>query len=400
MKKSPNQNRSKVFIYGLFLMSFTHALTHIFLRLYTASFPLLREEFSLSIQQLGLLAAIPPIFQTILYIPSGLLTDRLGSKTMLLVSLAVGVVGSVLVAMVPNPVILILAASLVYLSTTLYHPASYSLTTRIFSDADRPKALGIHGAGGTLGMALGPLTLSLFIGLLGLKWRHVWIFWVFPILFSIILVMRVSQEDYQREETVSVIEEPKVTDTRKFLSNSLIFFLVFQAFRTVAIHMVSTFMPIYIVDEKGLTVSQMGLIYGSLSLTGLVSAPLGGIIASRVGNKRWLTASILMSMIALGLVPLVPNILTFIITYLTYGFTNTLGMASRSSLVADLTPRDRRGLGYALLFLPGSMMSSVAPIFAAYLIEGIGITSLFPISILFTLAGLIVMLLGVKITQN
>ena len=66
------------------LTSQLHILTHIFTRLYTASFPLLRAEFSLSIQQIGMMAAIPSLFQTILYIPSGLITDKIGYKSMLL----------------------------------------------------------------------------------------------------------------------------------------------------------------------------------------------------------------------------------------------------------------------------------------------------------------------------
>jgi MFS family permease len=75
-------------------------------------------------------------------------------------------------------------------------------------------------------------------------------------------------------------------------------------------------------------------------------------------------------------------------------------MAARSTLVADLTPSRRRGLGYALLFWPGTIMGVIGPILAAYLIEILGMKSLFPISVVLTLIGMIVMLAGVKETPR
>jgi len=60
-------------------MSFTHALTHIFGGVHTSIFSILRAEFGLSLQQLGIIAAIPPLCQTLLTIPTGLLSDRYGA---------------------------------------------------------------------------------------------------------------------------------------------------------------------------------------------------------------------------------------------------------------------------------------------------------------------------------
>ena len=81
-------------IFGLFVMTLTHVLTHVFGRLYTALFPIIRDEFQFTIQQLGIIAAIPPLTQALLSIPCGILTDRLGSKRMLIASLVLAVLGS------------------------------------------------------------------------------------------------------------------------------------------------------------------------------------------------------------------------------------------------------------------------------------------------------------------
>ncbi len=382
--------------YGLFVMTLTHTLTHVFGNLYKASFPILRDEFSLSIQQLGVLAAIPPLCQALLSIPAGMLTDRIGSKRMLLVSLAFAVLGSVVAATALTPLMVIVAASLVYLNTTIYHPASYSFTTRLFNRGDRPKALGIHGAGGTFGVALGPLTLSLFIGLLGLTWRHVYVFWAVPIALGALLIVRVSEDRSIKGADSSESLAPDALEPKSLLTRGLAVFLVFTAVRTVAQQMVGIFMPLFIVDVKGFTVEQMGLIYGSTSLMGLVSAPSGGFLASRFGSKRWLAASIAMSMTMLSTVALVPGGVLFAVMYVVYGFVGTLGMAARSSLIANLTPSRQRGVGYSLLFLPGSVMGAITPIIAASLIDFFGMWRLFPISIGISAIGLAILVLGIK----
>jgi len=382
--------------YGLFVMTLTHVLTHVFGRLYTASFPIIRDEFSFTIQQLGIIAAIPPLIQAVLSIPCGLLTDKIGSKRMLLASLGLAVAGSLLAAYSRDPVMLIVAVCMVYLNTTIYHPASYSFTTRLFSRQDRPKALGIHGAGGTFGVALGPLTLSLFLGVLGLTWRQVYLFWAVPIALSALFVLRVKDiaEDYDPEEGGG--DTDASGDATSLFTRGLLMFLIYTSLRSVAMRIIGTFMPIFIVDEKGFSIEQMGLIYGSTSLMGLVAAPTGGLIASRVGAKRWLATSIVLGMVFLSLLPAAPGGLLFAALYMGYGFSGTLGMAARSTLVANLTPRRQRGMGYALLFLPGSIMGAITPVVAAWLIESFGIGRLFPISVAIYLLSVVVLVFGIK----
>ena len=388
--------RTSILTYGLFVMTLTHTLTHVFGRLYTATFPLIREEFLLTSWQLGMIAAIPPLCQAVISIPVGLLCDRIGSKRMLLISMLFAAAGSLLAATAANPIMLVVAISLVYLNTTFYHPASYSFITRLFAGENRPRALGIHGAGGTFGMALGPLTLSIFLGYLGLTWRNVYLFWAIPIILGTFLVMRV---DYGAVEDVDVArteEKGSSGDATSLITPALLTFLVYTATRTMAMQMISPFMPLFMVDEKGFTVGQMGLIYSSLSISGLISAPLGGVFASRFGSKRWLATTITLSTVLLGLVAVAPGGWPFVVAYMVYGFSGTLGMAARSDIIARLTPRNQRGLGYSLLFLPGSIMGAISPLISAKLIEVLGFSQLFPIAIGVSIVSILILVFVIK----
>ena len=77
--------------------------------------------------------------------------------------------------------------------------------------------------------------------------------------------------------------------------------------------------------------------------------------------------------------------------YATSGFCNTLVMAARSSIMAKLSPRRHRGLGYALYFLPGSLMGAVAPVLAGVVASSFGFDAIFYVSIAISVLGLAIL---------
>lgn len=392
-----------IFSYGLLVMTITHTFTHVFTRIPAAIFPTLMKptEFGLTLQQVGIIAAIPPLCSALLSIPVGLLSDRYGSKRMVLTSMIIAAIGSLLASQAQDPLIFIVAISILTINTTIYHPAAYSFTTKLFKPKDRPKALGLHGAGGTFGMSIGPISLSILIGLLAFGWRQVYLFWFVPVAFGALAVLRIKSEPI--DDIPEVILDISKTEARgnnnRLLSFSLVMFLVFIGIRSVAVSMIGSFLPIYLVNVKGLTEALSSLIYGSNTLMGLVAAPLGGLVAMRFGEKRWLLIVLSLSYITLSAAFLIPNTIAFVVFYLASGFFNFLGMAANSSIMARLSPSRQRGLGYALFFLPGSIMGAVAPIIAAFIADSYGLTSIFFASIVVYIISLVLFYFGVKVPK-
>jgi MFS family permease len=397
------EKAASIISYGLLVMTLTHTLTHVFQRMPSALFPTLMrpEEFNLTLQQIGIIAAIPPLCSALLSIPMGLLSDRYGARKMVFASMVVSALGALLASQASNPIIFIVAISLLSVSTTIYHPAAYSFTTKIVKPGDRPKVLGIHGAGGTLGMSLGPISLSILIGLLAFGWRQAFLFWLIPIILGAITVFGIKSEPTEdlQVNPASQMVEAKKPNIRSMMTTSLLLFLVFVGIRSIGRSMVGSFLPIYMVNTKGISESLTNIIYGGNTLMGLIAAPLGGALASRFGEKRWLLGVLILSYICLGLAFLVPNTIAFTTLYLISGFFNFLGMAANSSIVAKLSPSSQRGLGYALFFLPGSLMGAVAPVIAAFIGEVFGLSSIFYTSIVVYAAGLFVLWFGVKIKE-
>ena len=393
-----------ILTYGLIVMTVTHTITHVFQRMPSALFPTLMKptEFNLTLQQVGLIAAIPPLCSALLSIPMGLLSDRYGSNRMVLISMAVSAAGCLIASQAQTPLMFIVAISLLSINTTIYHPAAYSFTTKLVKPRNRPRALGIHGAGGTLGMSVGPISLSILMGLFAYKWRQVYIFWLIPVILGVLAVLRLKSEptDDVQVEIDEKIENDSRGEATSLLTMGLLMFLVFVGINTIGRSMIASFLPIYMVNVKGLSNSLSNLIYGSNTLMGLVAAPLGGTFAVRFGEKRWLLAVLLFSYVSIALAFIVPSDIAFVAFYLLSGFFNFLGMAANSSIVAKLSSSQQRGLGYALYFLPGSIMGAVAPVLAAYIGDAYGLSAIFYASLIVYFAGLFVLKFFVKVRRS
>nr|WP_247002575.1 MFS transporter [Halosolutus gelatinilyticus] len=147
----------------------SHALVHT----YELSIPILMTvwlaEFSTTAATLGLLVTVGYGLFGAGALPGGVLVDRYGSKPLILACLA-GMSGSYFLLGLSNSIpTLGLAIALWGVTASVYHPAGLSLLSR---RVDRTGlALGYHGIGGNLGIALGPLATALL--LLRFDWRVV-----------------------------------------------------------------------------------------------------------------------------------------------------------------------------------------------------------------------------------
>jgi MFS family permease len=364
--------------------------------MHTALYPSLVKEFALTNQQVGLISSIPSLISAILSIPVGLLTDKIGAKKMIILSVAVAIAGAVIAGVAQNPFMLILAVSLLYLNITIYHPASYSFTSFLFEPKDRPKALGIHGAGGTLGIALGPISVSILVGILGLGWRQAYLSWIIPLFLGAVLIWYIKFIPTSDDEENS-IKKTGVSGASRLWTPSLFLFLSSGGFRMMAESMATTFLSLWLVNTRGMNLALSSMIIGISSLSGIIASPLGGILASKYGEKRWIIASSMTSYTCFALAFIIPGNSAFTIFYIGYGFFKLISMAANSSITAKLSPSRQRGLGFALYFLPRSIMGASAPMIAAFIADVLGIYYVFLTSVAVFALAWFVFTFGVKV---
>jgi MFS family permease len=376
----------------------THVLVHAAGNMRTTLFPVLKEEFNLTNPQIGLIAAIPPLIQVLFTIPTGFLSDRFGAKRLIALSILMAVVGTVLGGMSVAPWMYVVATTLLTLNSTLYHPAAQSYVISITPTRDRARALGIWNGGGTFGVSLGPLSISILMGVFAFQWRQVYLFWALPILFGLVaLVFLKDSTEVIRRATMD--DEGDAGTARNLVSMNMISVLLFNGIRRFGGSMTSVFLSIWLMEVQRWSLTDVGLMLGASSLIGIVASPLGGELATRFGEKRWAVLTLFGSYTCFVLAITLQGFWPFMICYLAQRFFGILAMAANASIVARLSPPRQRGVGFALSSLPGSLMGFVAPIVAALIADGYGMYPIFIASAVIYYLGLGIFQFGVKIDR-
>lgn len=374
-------------------------LNHVFVQIHLALVPVFMEEFGLDLFTVGLMATIPLLSQALMSLPFGMLADRFQHRFLIAAGLLTCGTAALLVSQAPNIYTIVLCLSMLALSSTLYHPPAYSLTSELFPAQHRSRALGIHGAGGTLGIASGPISAGIIMTIFGQSsWRFAYLMWAVPSILSVFLIVRMRPGSSGTSARVERAEEPVPPPSlRSIFTISFIALLLMIGIGSFGSQAISTFMTTYLKEERAIPIETAQILFGSISLTGIVSAPVGGVLADKIGEKRWLTVAYVGLLIAVVGIAFSPSMVVLIPSILFYGFFTYSGMGARSSLVARFTPASRRGIAYAMYFLPFSLVGSVSPMVSAYVVKVWGVWYVFPFAIaIFIIALTILQLIPIR----
>jgi FSR family fosmidomycin resistance protein-like MFS transporter len=140
----------------LVALSFSHLLNDMMQSLLPAIYPLLKTKFALSFGQIGLITFTFQFTASLLQPVVGLYTDRRPMPFSLAVGMGFTLVGLLLLAGAGSFVLLLLAAALVGMGSSVFHPES-SRIARVASGGRHGMAQSLFQVGGQTGQALGPL---------------------------------------------------------------------------------------------------------------------------------------------------------------------------------------------------------------------------------------------------
>jgi len=107
------------------------------------------------------------------------------------------------------------------------------------------------------------------------------------------------------------------------------------------------FLIIYLHNVRGIALGLAGLIAASNALAALVSGPLAGALADRVGPRRTLIGSLLIMAVAFSLFPLIRDPWHAFALNALAGFGSGAFWPSQGALLSGLTPPERRPAAFA-----------------------------------------------------
>lgn len=374
----------------LFVCVVTHVFIHVYSIMYTALLPVFISEFQLSLFESGLLASIPLIVSVTFSFPYALFADKINAKKSIALCLVMSGLSGLALTFAEDVVSLVVPLTLIQLSSVIYHPLALTIVSELMPTKRRSRALGIHGAGGTAGVAIGPITLGLVIGSYG--WQTAYLIWAIPILLSTLFLLKLQDPSLLRNKSAETEDSALENETGAAKNHRQSYFLLLLAItiQGLGAQSIGTYMTTYLVSNRGLKEDMASLLYGLNSAVGIIGALGGGYLAGYSGNKRWMTIAYAVGMMVYFGIWQGPMWI-LIATYLIGGYFGASTMGPSTSLAAEFSHRNRRGLAYTIFMLPFSLIGAVAPIIAAGVIELYGIQTLFPFAISLTLISIIIL---------
>ena len=364
-------------------------------------FPTIAEDLGLSYQDMGLIAGVLALTWGIAAVVAGRLSDLFGDKRVLVTTT---IAFSVLVAssgLATGLFSLLLIRGLMGFAEGGFVPASIVATVR----AAKPTRIGAMVGIQQMAMPLAGLFFAplIAIGLLKVLPSWEWVFAVVAVPGFIVayLFARTLKNSSERPpmDAKGAAQAPRASfrDVLKY-RNVMFAALGMLAFLS-SLHTLSTFMPSYLTHHIGLTAEQMGLVFSSLGVGGVIGMVLVPAISDRLGRKSVMAAAMLCAVAVLALVvttdagiPLLVLCLFTVSAAISGVVAITIGPFMSASVPASIAAT-ATGLAGGIGEIAGGALT---PALAGAVAESFGIEAVPLVSLIAASIGALIVLFGMK----
>lgn len=313
-------------------LTVVHAANDAFTSMLAALLPTLQLQFGLSETVLALLVATLSFSSSVTQPLFGALADRLGRR--LVGALGVILSSSLLSLMAVVPSIYLLVAVLFVggLGSAAFHPAAISMARAAGGGRHKALIVSIFSAGGTVGLALGPIIILFVIANFGVGFTP-WLM-VPGVLMGVMTYLLIPPQSGSREAPA------KLFDVR-LLAGPVGLLCLSGILRSISFVTFANGIPLWLVSEHGLAPDDqlIGFTLAAFSF----SAGVGGVIAGGLGrqvSRQWLiTGTTLMALAPfLTLFLLTPGTPAFFVAVIAAGALTNSGLPLMIVSAQDLAP--------------------------------------------------------------
>ena len=276
----------------LIAISFSHLLNDMLQALLPSIYPMLKDSFTLTFSEIGLLTLTYQLTASILQPIVGLYTDHRPKTQALAVGMTFTMTGLLVLAYAPSYHVLLLAALLMGLGSSIFHPES-SRVARLASGGRHGFAQSVFQVGGNLGSSIGPLLAAFFV-LAGGQESVAW--FALAALLGIVILWNVGrwyrgQRKAAAKRPATVADLPTLARSKVAGALAILIALMFSKFFYLA--SLSSYYTFYLIHKFGVSV-QTSQIYLFVFLGSVaVGTIAGGPIGDRFGRKMVIWFSIL-----------------------------------------------------------------------------------------------------------
>lgn len=274
------------------LLLLAHATNDAFGSMLSALLPTLQLRFGATETMLALLVATYSFSSSVLQPVFGAIADRVGRRTVGALGVMTSSAVLSLIAIAPNPWLLLLLLLVGGLGSAAFHPAG----TGMARDAARSRgglAVGLFSAGGTAGLALGPVVIGTLLMNGWLNWSPVLM--IPGVVLGLLMLLLIPKEEPRSDR-----RRVKMFDMELF-RGPVGQLTIAGTLRSISWVAFNNSWPLFLVSHRGLS-NDSGVLFWSLAVLSF-SGGLGGIIAGLL-EGRFSRQALVTGTMLLALVPL------------------------------------------------------------------------------------------------
>ena len=364
--------------------------------------PTIADHYDVDITAVSWVVLVLFLTMNALLLPFGRLADIIGRKKVMLGGMLVLGFGGILSTLAPDLNWLYGTRVLQGAGAAALQAVGPALLVAAFPREERGKAMGVNVTMVSVGLMLGPALGGLITGTIG--WRYVFLLPVPMMMLAAVLGWRILRESPRSEGerfdyagtlllalwvvplffvlnqgpkvgwnsglipalmvvtgvmlAVFLVAQMKASHpvlalsvfrNRQFSMAVLIALLNFMAFGATVL-----LLPFMLQSQMGLEVTKVGLLMAVISLSTLVFASAGGILADKYGPRLTVTAGLLMraaGLIAIGLLAVGATVPVLILPMVAVGVGQALFQPPNATAMLSALPPNRAGLAGGFLAL-------------------------------------------------
>ena len=384
---APESDPAKSFR-DVWLISIGHSLTHWYPATFYLLLPLIGRELGLSYSEIGFIMTCQYVAGAVSNIPGGMVVDTVGRQGLLMaVSLFWIGFPYFLMSFTHSYWVLLLCVMLVGIGNNLWHPTAIPMLAQRFPQ-QKGLALSFHSMGGNVGDALAPLAVGALLAFM--SWRNIVILNVIPGVLMAFLILyflgtlRVGSANRKERERAAG-EKHEGQSVKEYFrgfsellkNRELLMLSVGSGFRSMTQNGLLTFLPVFLAYEMGYSPFWVGVCMFVLQASGFAAAPVAGHLSDRLGRRRILMTSMMMTAVVLAFMAFAGRSLAFVFFIAVLGFFLYAIRPVLQAWTLECAPRKMGGTSIGMLFGAQAVGASIGPAIGGVLADRYGLMSVF-----------------------
>ncbi|MGT8765107.1 MFS transporter [Klebsiella pneumoniae] len=393
MNTTANTTRIRWWIAGLMWLAI--AINYIDRTVLSAAAPHLIDELKLDPEMMGFIMAAFFWSYSLLQIPAGWFADRFGQKKCLGLAVAWWSIATSMMGVATGFKSLLALRLALGVGEAAAYPSNAGIAARWFPDKERATVSGLFDSASKFGGAIAmPLIVwmiytfdwrltFLIIGSVGILWVIAWYFIYAEnpeehkrISPSEVRIIRDGQKQHHGDKTVLPMKWYKLLRYRNIWAMCIGFFTI-----NYTSYFFITWLPTYLVKEKGMDFIKMGMVAALPLLCGMVIEVFAGWASDRLVHKKvlsltatrklFLTIGLLMAL-CIGFAPFTDSVFMTVLLLCVAKSGTTVAASQVWALPGDVAPKNSVSIVAGLQNTVSNMGGAVGPIITGAIVAATG----------------------------